>query len=75
MALCSEPLPTARSGIVGRDDLISLKRAASKLPNRAPSKAAQDRSDVDVLTAGLADLERLAREARGRGGGGGTERR
>lgn len=52
--------------VVGRDDLISLKRTASGLPNRESSKAAQDRDDVDVLTAGRAELERIARQLRER---------
>lgn len=54
--------------VVGRDDLISLKRAASKLPDRSPEKAAVDRRDVDVLTARREDLEREARRLRERRG-------
>lgn len=54
--------------VVGRDDLISLKRAASKLPDRSPEKAAIDRRDVDVLTARREDLEREARRLRERRG-------
>lgn len=52
--------------VVGRDDLISMKRAASKLPGRAPDKAAIDRKDVDVLTARREDLERAAQQLRER---------
>ena len=58
---------TARVGgteiqLVGRDDLISLKRVAAKLPNRPAEKAEIDRKDVDVLTARREDLERAARK-------------
>lgn len=53
---------SARVHIVGRDDLIGLKRAASKLASRPAAKAKVDRRDVDVLTARAEDLERAARE-------------
>lgn len=57
---------TAEVRLAGRDDLISLKRAAAKLPNRPDEKAAVDRKDIDVLTARREDIERTVRQLRER---------